>query len=189
MSYDYDSSRAALIPPNEGIPVPRFARGDAVMGSLLLRVALLIIGVGGSGGVSRLGAQAPDSSTRALRGIIEGFPPAAAVRLGIGRERWTGRLARSSLDSLTLTDETGVRQVKLADIDSLWLRGPRKHQGLMAGAGLGALVVIALQLIDDDSGLQRGAKARQGFTVILGAAAIGMFMDGISDPWVPQFPE
>jgi hypothetical protein len=188
MSYDYDSSRAALIPPNEGIPVPRFVRGDIVMGSLLLRVAMLIIGVGGSGGVSRLGAQAPDSSTRALRGIIEGLPPAAAVRLGVGRERWTGRLARSSNDSLTLNDETGVRQVELADIDSLWLRGPRKHQGLMAGAGLGALVFIALQLTDD-SGLQRGAKARQGFTVILGAAAIGMLMDGISDPWVPQFPE
>jgi hypothetical protein len=157
------------------------------MGSLLLRAALVVIGVGSSV-VGGLGAQAPDSSTRALRGIIEGLPPAAAVRLGVGRERWTGRLARSSNDSLTLNDETGVRKVKLADIDSLWLRGPRKHQGLMAGAGLGALVFVALQL-SDNSGLERGARARQGFTVILGAAAIGMLMDGISDPWIEQFPE
>jgi hypothetical protein len=135
-----------------------------------------------------LHAQVPDSSTRALRGIIEGLPPAAAVRLGIGPERWTGRLAGSSLNSITLTDETRVRKIELADVDSLWLRGPRKHQGLTAGAALGALVFVALQL-SDDSGLQRGAKVRQGFTVILAAAAVGMLMDGISDPWVPQFPE
>jgi len=96
------------------------------MGSLLLRAALVVIGVGSSV-VGGLGAQAPDSSTRAL-------------------------------------------------------------QGLMAGAGLGALVFVALQLTDN-SGLERGARARQGFTVILGAAAIGMLMDGISDPWVEQFPE
>jgi hypothetical protein len=157
------------------------------MGSLSLRAALVVIGVGSSV-VGGLEAQAPDSSTRALHGIIEGLPPAAAVRLGVGRERWTGRLARSSNDSLTLNDETGVRKVKLADIDSLWLRGPRKHQGVMAGAALGALVFVALQL-SDNSGLERGARARQGFTVVLGAAAIGMLMDGISDPWVEQFPE
>ena len=135
-----------------------------------------------------LPAQGPDSSTPALRGIIEGLPPAAAVRLGIGPVRRTGRLAGSSLNSLTLTDETGIRKIELADVDSLWLRGPRKHQGVMAGAALGALVFVALQLTDN-SGLERGARARQGFTVILGAAAIGMLMDGISDPWVEQFPE
>jgi hypothetical protein len=144
--------------------------------------------VAGSSGIGTLAAQAPDSSTRELRGIIEGLPPAAAVRLGIGPERWTGRLAGSSLNSLTLTDETGVRKVALADVDSLWLRGPREHQALMAGAALGALVFVALQL-SDDSGLQRGVRARQGFIIILGTATVGMLMDGISDPWVPQFPE
>lgn len=47
---------------------------------------------------------------------------------------------------------------------------------------------VILQL-SDDSGLQRGAKARQGFIVFLGTAAVGMLMDGMSDPWVTQFPE
>jgi hypothetical protein len=117
----------------------RFSR--TIPGPLCLRVALATMSAGSSA-VGALGAQAPDSSTQALRGIIEGLPPAAAVRLGIGRERWIGRLARSSLDSLTLTDETRVRNVTLTEIDSLWLRGPRKHKGLMAGAGLGAIVFV-----------------------------------------------
>jgi hypothetical protein len=159
--------------------------GAALMGSLLFRAVLVVLGAG-SGGVGTLGAQVPDSSTRALRGIIEGLPPAAAVRLGIGRERWTGRLARSSLDSFTLSDETRVRNVTLTEIDSLWVRGPRKHEGLRAGVALGAIAFILLQL--NESGL-RGARARDGFFVFVGAATLGMLMDGISDPWVTQYPE
>jgi hypothetical protein len=156
------------------------------MGSRLLWAALVVMGTVTSG-VGILAAQARDSSTQVLRGIIEALPPAAAVRLGIGPQRWTGRLAGSPPNALTLTDETGIRKVTLSDIDTLWVRGPRKHEGLTAGAALGALVFVTLQL-SDGSGLQRAGRARQGFMIILGTAMAGMILDGIADPWVAHFP-
>lgn len=158
-----------------------------VAGKLFLQTTLAILGVG-SGGVVSLRAQAPDSSIRVLHEIIEGLPPAAAVRLGMGGEHWIGRLARSPFDSLTLTGETGIRTVHLAEIDTLWVRGPRKQDGLMAGAGLGALMFLVLQLTADP-GEPRGVRARQGLVVFLGTAGAGMLLDAISDPWVEHFPE
>jgi hypothetical protein len=57
----------------------------------------------------------------------------------------------------------------------------------MAGATLGALLFLVQ--IADGGGIQGGTKLRQGLVVFGGAAALGMLLDEISDPWVRQFPE
>ena len=157
------------------------------LGQLALPATLTLLAAG-SGGLMRVRAQTPDSTTRVLHAIIEGLPPAASVRLGIGGKHWTGRLAGSPPDSLTLTGENGVRPVRLADVDTLWLRGPRRHEGLIAGAALGALLFAVVQ-ITDVGGEPRATKVRRGLVVFAGAAALGMLLDGISDPWVKHFPE
>jgi hypothetical protein len=149
---------------------------------------LLALLAAGSGGLMPLRAQTPDSTTRVLHAIIEGLPPAASVRLGIAGKHWTGRLAGSPPDSLTLTGENGVRRVRLVDVDTLWLQGPRRHEGLIAGAALGALLFAVVQ-VTNVGGEPRGTKVRRGLIVFAGSAALGMLLDGISDPWVKQFPE
>ena len=156
------------------------------LGQLSLPALALL--AAGSGGLMPVRAQTPDSTTRVLHAIMEGLPPAASVRLGIGGKHWTGRLAGSPPDSLTLTGENGVRPIRLADVDTLWLQGPRKHEGLIAGAALGALLFAVVQ-ITDVGGEPRGTQVRRGLVVFAGAAALGMLLDGISDPWVKQFPE
>jgi hypothetical protein len=66
----------------------------------LTLVGLCVLGLNPMG----LAGQAADSSSHTLRSVVTYLPAGAAVRLTAGGERWTGRVARRSSDSLSLTD-------------------------------------------------------------------------------------
>jgi hypothetical protein len=135
----------------------------------------------------RLVGQSPDSSSQALRSLIDALPPAAALRLGIAGERWTGRLAVRSPDSLVLSYESGTRTIRLPAIDTLWLRGPRRHDGLLAGAAFGAVMFALLHLAQDAAG-DPWYQNRLGFALFAGAVGGGLLVDAVSDPWIQHYP-
>jgi hypothetical protein len=153
------------------------------------RVVMTLLGLSMLGFSStRLAGQAADSSTRRLRAVVTSLPPATAVRLTAGGRYWSGRVARRLSDSLALTDESGMHVLSLEAIDTLWVRGPRKTEALMAGAAFGAIMFGVLQLSRDE-GEDPGLRTRLGLILFLGAATGGVLVDAVSDRWVRNYPE
>jgi hypothetical protein len=135
---------------------------------------------------SALAAQAVDTSSRYLTGLVEGLSPSARLRLSAAGERWTGRLVSRQPDSLTLTNDRLTRTVALNAIDTVWLRRDR-HDALYAAAGFGALMFVLLQLTYD--GVDRGSATRNGGILFLGLTTAGMALDGVADEWTRYYPE
>jgi hypothetical protein len=134
---------------------------------------------------SPLPAQAVDSSTMYLRGLLKGLAPSTRVQLHSSGQRWKGRVAARQPDSLTIAGWTGTRSLALDAIDTLWLRR-ESHEGLSAGAGFGALMFFVLQL---GNGGDPVSATRLGGILFLGAAGGGMLIDAASERWVRRYPE
>lgn len=134
-----------------------------------------------------LTAQSADSSSSALPAIVDTLPLASRARIAIGGERWTGRLGNLSRDSLTLITEAEKRAVRLAAIDTLWTPKPRRHHGLLAGAGFGALMFGLLQL-GGNSSEDPGLNTRLGLILLAGGTALGLLVDAASNGWVQRYP-
>jgi hypothetical protein len=136
---------------------------------------------------AHLAGQSTDSSAIALQALVAALPPSAHVRLASGGERWSGRLAARAPDSLALGDETRPRAVRLTAIDTLWVRGLRRHHGLLAGTGFGALMLGVLQL-SGDTGEDPGLNTKLGLILLAGGATAGLLVDAVSDSWVQRYP-
>jgi hypothetical protein len=149
-------------------------------------VSMAWVGVGLLALARGLTAQMPDSSSNILGQMVEDLPPSARLRVGALGTRWTGKLAARRPDSLVLADETGSRPIRLAAIDTLWVRSQR-HDGLLAGAGFGALMFSLLQVARGSE--NRAASTRLGAILFVGAATGGMLIDAVSDRWSQRYPE
>jgi len=132
-----------------------------------------------------LTGQSADSAG-ALPALIAAVAPAASVRLATGGQRWSGTVALQPGDSLALVTAEGKRGVHLSSIDSLWVRRPQPHHGVLAGAGFGALMFGLLQL--EDTVEDPGLNTRIGLALLAGGIAAGLLVDAVSDPWVRRFP-
>ena len=132
-------------------------------------------------------AQTADSAAATLPALVANVPSGTFVRLATNGTRWTGRLGVRSADSLTLTDESGTRTLRIAAIDSMWVRGRRSHKGLLGGAGFGALMFGALQL-GGESSEDPGLNTRLGLAIFAGALAAGLAVDAVSEPWAQLYP-
>jgi hypothetical protein len=110
------------------------------------------------------------------------------VRLTAGGKSWTGRVATRPPDSLSLTNENGTHMVSLGAVDSVWVRGPGKNDGLKAGALFGAIMFGVLQL-SRDQGEDPGLSTRLGLILFVGAATGGALIDAVSHRWVRNYPE
>jgi hypothetical protein len=147
-----------------------------------------LLGLCLSGVVSpHVAAQTTDSTRPALSQAVSDLPSGLTIRLATREGRWSGRLEATSADSLTLSDERGTRTLRMAAIDSLWVRGRKSHNGLLAGAGFGALMFGVLWL-GARSSEDRWITARLGTAIFAGALAAGVAVDAVSDPWVQRYP-
>jgi len=131
-------------------------------------------------------AQTADSAAATLPELVANLPSGTSVRLATHGSRWTGRLGAPSVDSLTLTDEAGTRTLRVAAIDSMWVRR-KSHTGLLAGAGFGALMFGVLQL-GGGSSEDPGLNTDLGLAIFAGALAAGLAVDAVSDPWLQRYP-
>jgi hypothetical protein len=138
-------------------------------------------------GLPSLAAQSADTSKTQLGAVVAQLPSAAHLRLSVAGERWSGRLAARSSDSLSLADETRTRTVRLAAIDTLWVRSPQRHRGLLGGAAFGALMFGAIQL-GGGSSEDPGLHTRMGLAIFAGATVVGLLVDSISMPWERTYP-
>jgi hypothetical protein len=148
---------------------------------------LFFIGLLGAGTNPRaLAGQSPDSSVRNIAALIASLPPAAVVRLSMSGDRTSGRVVSRTADSLVVQHETGRRSVAIAAIDSLWVPA-RRHRGLLAGAGFGAVMFGVLQL-SGESAEDPGLNTKLGLMFIAGSTAFGLILDAVSDPWSRRYP-
>jgi ABC-type uncharacterized transport system YnjBCD permease subunit len=137
-------------------------------------------------GPSTVTAQAAaDSGSTSMSRLVASLSPSARLRLTSGGERWTGRLAARSADSLTVTGRTEARTIPLSAIDTLWLRS-ESHTVLATGAGFGALMFGLLQL---GHGGDRATATQLGAIIFLGAAGTGLLIDAASARWLRRYPE
>jgi hypothetical protein len=149
-------------------------------------LALLGFGLWGTNPAC-LSAQSADSSSSTVSALVGALPPASSARIATGGERWTGRLAAQPEDSLALITEAGRRAVWLAAIDTLWTSRPQRHQGLLAGAGFGAVMFGVLQL-SGNSSEDPGLNTRLGLILLAGGTAVGLLVDAASNRWVQRYP-
>jgi hypothetical protein len=131
-------------------------------------------------------AQAGDSGAAYLRSVVEQLSPLARVRLQSAGERWTGRLTDREADSLTVVNERKTRTLALQAIDTLWTRR-ETHEGLLAGAGFGALMFVVLQI--SEPSYNRSQATRLGGILFLGMATGGMMVDALAERWAQRYPE
>lgn len=136
----------------------------------------------------RLAGQEADSSVRELRTIVDDLPSDARLRIASDGQRWTGQLTVRSSDSLGLAGEAGTRTVSLAQVDSLWVAGPEKHHGLLAGAAFGALMFGVLQL-GGESAEDPGLNTRFGLVLLGGSITLGLLVDAVTGSWDRRYPE
>jgi hypothetical protein len=136
---------------------------------------------------ARLACQAVDSSGHDMGAVIAQVPFAGQLRIATAGERWTGRLAARTPDSLALSRETSTRSVSLADVATLWALGRQRHSGLLSGAGLGALLFGLLQL-GGGSGEDPGLNTKLGLVLLAGTTTLGLLVDATSQPWEQRYP-
>ena len=134
----------------------------------------------------RLSAQAPDSAGNYLRSVVQQLAPSERVRLQLAGERWTGRLAGRRPDSLTVVNQSRTRTLAIQGIDTLWTRR-ETHEGLLAGAGFGALMFALLQI--SEPSYNRSRATRLGGILFLGMATGGMMVDAFAERWTRRYPE
>jgi hypothetical protein len=101
-------------------------------------------------------AQSPSDS--ALARLLPTLSPGTRIRVGLLRERWTGRFAGTNGDTLFLAGVGGPPMaIRFNAVDTLW-RGSRAWRkgtliGGIAGALVGAIAVVSARTsVDSETG-------------------------------------
>jgi hypothetical protein len=133
----------------------------------------------------------PDSSGRLpspLLSAVAALPPAAHLRVTTQLGTFTGRITSRSDDALTVTlrNSAQVRTIALSDIDTLWVPARKSHGGLLAGAGLGALLA-GLLAASPKGGDDPGLNTLLAGVALVGGVLVGLTIDSV-ERWTHAYP-
>jgi hypothetical protein len=144
---------------------------------------------------SPVGAQPRDSARRAAAHALQ---PGQRVRLDVARTgRVEGRFAVASDTSLILGLEDGTTEVRVLDIERLWVRRRATAKGALIGAGAGALAgvvfgilisTVACEPVDGGNCTAAEVAALTGLVGGAGGAAVGAGVGFAIPVWRLRFP-
>ena len=152
-------------------------------------LALLVLAV------SHVGAAAQDSTRIAA---IQALSVGQHVRLAVSQVgRVKGRFVFANETGLTLDDQNLSTQIRLPDVERLWVRGRATGKGALIGAGVGAVVgalygflisTVACDPYDGGDCTALGLGALTGALGGAGGAVLGAGVGFAIPVWHQRFP-